>query len=180
MVLLLFWSGNLSAGEDINQRVWVGLDMFSSLLTAELDITEKKDADNQLLLLLMYVDNRETAGKMAGYLEKIETIRGVRIKTELTDDTSLKTYKKRQIAGIFLSQKIKQNLGSIIQQGKKRHIIVFSPFEEDVEQGITGGIIISDTIRPYINMETIRESGIRIKPFFFRGAKQYESRKKIK
>jgi hypothetical protein len=43
-----------------------------------------------------------------------------------------------------------------------------------VERGATGGIVVSDRILPYVNMETVRQSEIRIKSFFLRIAVAYE------
>ncbi len=89
---------------------------------------------------------------------------------ELTDDTSLKEYKNTRLAGIFLTQKLGSELESLIQYGRKNHVIVYSPFEEDVKKG---GISITSIILPYVNMDAMKSSGIRIKQFFLRIVKQY-------
>lgn len=55
-----------------------------------------------------------------------------------------------------------------MRYGIKHRIIIFSPFQGDVERGASGGILISDRILPYLNLETMHLSDIRIKPFFLR------------
>jgi hypothetical protein len=50
---------------------------------------------------------------------------------------------------------------------------VFSPFAGDVEAGVSSGLVVSDRILPYVNVEAMRLSGVQMKPFFLRVAEQY-------
>jgi hypothetical protein len=143
-------------------------------VAADQDIAGKYGPDGKLLLVLMYVDEKEAAEEMALYLAKIEHIRGIPIRVELTDDTSMKSYEDTPLAGIFLTQKLNAELEHVIGYGMEHHTIVLSPFEGDLERGVLGGIAISDRILPYVNMEAMRSWGIRIKGFFLRIAEQYE------
>ncbi|WP_022669170.1 hypothetical protein [Desulfospira joergensenii] len=101
-------------------------------------------------------------------------IHGIPIRVEVTTDTSLEQYSKEPPAGIFLVQEISDDLERVINFGKLHKIIVFSPFEGDVEAGVLGGIHISERMLPYINQRTLDASGIKIKPFFLRVSKHYE------
>ena len=65
-------------------------------------------------------------------------------------------------------------LRHIVSYGIKNHIIVFSPFEGDVEKSITAGVFIGARVQPSINMKTLKASGIQIKFFFLKVAKKYE------
>lgn len=174
LCLLTFLQGNLYAQEWEEPRIWAGLDLFPSLVAADQDIAGKYGPDGKLLLVLIYVDEREAAEEMALYLAKIEHIRGIPIRIELTDDASMKSYEDISLAGIFLTQRLDGELEYVIRYGRERHTIVLSPFEGDVERGVLGGIAISDRILPYVNMEAMRLWGIRIKGFFLRIAEQYE------
>lgn len=174
LCLLTFFQGNLYAQEWEEPRIWAGLDLFPSLVAADQDIAEKHGPDGKLLLVLMYVDEKEAAEEMALYLAKIEHIRGILIRIELTDDTSMKSYEDTPLAGIFLTQRLYGELEHVIGYGMEHHTIVLSPFEGDVERGVLGGIAISDRILPYVNIEAMRSWGIRIKGFFLRIAEQYE------
>jgi len=174
LCLLIFLQGNLYGQQWEEPRIWAGLDLFPSLVAADQDIAEKHGPDGKLLLVLMYVEEKEAAEEMALYLAKIEHIRGIHIRVELTDDTSMKSYEDTPLAGIFLTQRLNAELEHVIGYGMEHHTIVLSPFEGDVERGVLGGIAISDRILPYVNMKAMRSWGIRIKGFFLRIAEQYE------
>ncbi len=164
---------NIHADDELeDHRVLLGLDGFPGLLAADLDITGKTD-HGRLILVLVYTDRKQKAEELAVYLKEIKTIRKIPVQIELTDDTSLKEYKNTRLAGIFLTQKLGSELESLIQYGRKNHVIVYSPFEEDVKKGVPGGISITSIILPYVNMDAMKSSGIRIKQFFLRIVKQY-------
>ncbi len=163
------------AAEGEERRIWAGLELFPSLLAADLDIEEKRDDGDTLLLVLFYVDDRETAEEMARFLrEEIGTIRDLPIRVELTDDPLLSRYDDRPPAGIFLTQRLRHRLGMIIRYGREHRLIVFSPFAGDVERGVLAGILIGDRILPLINVEAMAASEIRFKSFFLRIAARYE------
>ena len=79
LCLLTFFQGNTYAQEWEEPRIWAGLDLFPSLVAADQDIAEKCDSDGKLLLVLMYVDEKEAAEEMALYLAKVKYIRGIPI-----------------------------------------------------------------------------------------------------
>jgi hypothetical protein len=175
-LLVLPFPGGANAGERETLRTWVGIDIFPSFLAADRDIVSKTGSDGKLLLVLKYIDDKETAEKMARHLKKINTIRGIPIRIELVNDASLEAFKNAKIAGIFITEKDRfpPNIIDLLDFGRKNHVIIFSPFTGDVEAGVAGGIFISDRILPYVNIKTLQLSGIRIKPFFLRIAKTYE------
>jgi hypothetical protein len=173
-VFLLIPAGNPSAGEQNDWRVGAGLELFPSLLAADIDIAGKSGSDGRLLLLLVCPDRKDRAEEAALELKKIGQIRGIPIRIELTHDTAFKEYEHVKAAGIFLISPLGDEFESLVRYGRAHQTIVFSPFEGDVERGASGGILISDRILPYLNMESLRLSKIRIKPFFLRIAEQYE------
>ncbi len=172
--LLSFPVGDSLAGEMEERRVRAGLDLFPSLLAADMDIVNKQNSDGSLSLVLVYLDNREAVEEMARYLERIEEIRNMPVRVELTDDPSLKNYEDRPPFGIFLAQPMPRELQSIVLYGRDHQVIVFSPFEGDVERGVLGGIDIAETVLPYVNNEAMRQAEIRIKPFFLKIAKHHD------
>jgi hypothetical protein len=172
MLVLLALTGRVSASDAEAPRVWAGLDLFPSLLAADENIAEKQGPDGKLLLLLMVADEKKAAEEMALHIEKVGKIRRTPIRVEIAE--SLKDYENKTVAGIFLTQKMRSEFDSVLQYGKDRHVIVFSPFEGDVERGASGGIIISDRFVPYINLKTLNASKIDIRPLFRRIAERYE------
>ncbi len=174
ILFLIIRAGNLFAGQENEWRVGAGLELFPSLLAADTDIAGKSGSDGMLLLVLVCPDRKDMAEETALELRKIGNIRGIPIRVELTQDTAFKAYENIRIAGIFLLCTIGDEFESLVRYGRAHQTIVFSPFEGDVERGASGGILISDRILPYVNMESLRLSKIRIKPFFLRIAESYE------
>lgn len=173
LFILFLTMTSVSAGELDKQRVWAGLELFPTMLAADSDIAEKKDADNRLHLLVVYRDRKNDAEDIAGYLNRIRTVRGIELVVHVEPYNAINDDDARQIAGVFLTQKSPADLDRIIRFGEEKHAIVFSPFPGDIERGVTGGILVSDMIQPYVNMDELNRASIRLKPFFLRVAEQY-------
>ncbi len=172
--LALLLPGSLSAGGERDfWRAAAGLRVFPSMLAADMDIAAKAmepDGEKRLLLVLLYVDRKDIAEELARHLRKVGSIRGLGIRVEVSDDPAMTDYTTRKPAGIYLTQKLGGDLQSVMAYGRLNQRIVFSPFESDVERGVPGGIIITDKILPYINIEAMKLSEIEIKPFFLKVA----------
>lgn len=164
----------LSAGELVKHRIRAGLELFPAMLAADSGIGEKQTPDGRLLLLLVYRDRKAEAEEMAEFLSSINTIRGISVKVDITPYSRIEAYENTRVAGIFLTQKEPGALFRIIHYGEKHRVIVFSPFAGDIERGVSGGILISDIIQPYVNMESLDRSTIALKPFFMKVAERYE------
>ena len=171
--LLLICCALARAMEMEDVRLRAGLDVFRSVLAADMNIMDKRGPDGALLLVLIYRNNKSIAENVARHLEDAQRIHGVPIRVAIATSASLDQYRDPPPAGIFMVQEIRNDLETVIDYGKKHRIIVFSPFEGDVEAGVVGGIHISDRLLPYINIGAMKASGIRIKPFFLRVSKHY-------
>jgi hypothetical protein len=169
----LLMPGSLFANELSDERVRIGLDLFPSLLAADADIAAKKCADGNLHLLLVHAGRERFAREMAERLSQIKEIRGIPIRVSLVAIEALGETLECPIAGIFLSERVGDGLSSVIRFGRDRHAVLFSPFPGDVEKGVASGILISDRILPYVNLEALRLSGVHIKSFFFGIAEHY-------
>lgn len=172
--LLCFDGGRACAAEKAQIRVRAGLDLFPSLLAADMGIEDKKGPDGTLLLILLYKDEKAYAQELAEHLGQVSQIRGIPIHIEVSDALSLSKFAK-QAAGIFLTQPLGDNLREVIAYGREKQVVVFSPFEGDVERGVLGGIYISDRLLPYLNVAALQASHVQIKPFFLRVAMRYEN-----
>lgn len=166
--------GSAHAVEMAELRLKAGLDLFQSILAADMDIAKKKGPNGSLLLMLVYKNDAETAENLARNLMNGHRIQGIPIRVKTATMSTLISPAKDPPAGIFLVQELKHELPSVIDFGTKHSIIVFSPIEGDVEAGVLGGIHISDRLLPHINIRTLKASRLRIKPFFLRVSKHYE------
>ena len=164
------------ADSDSDRRIAIGIKLFRTMLAADLGLKEKTDNRGKLVLALFYRKDQGRAARLAEKLAVKGAIRELPISVVVTDDPGLNGFRDRFPAGIFLTERPrrKETLDRLVSLGKRHGVIVYSPFEGHVEQGVTGGIYITNRVQPYVNTRTIGESGIRIKKFFMKVAKEYE------
>jgi hypothetical protein len=48
----------------------------------------------------------------------------------------------------------------------ERGVILYSPFEGDVERGATAGVSIQSKVQPFVNAGTLKSSGIALRRFY--------------
>lgn len=162
------------AGELDRVRIWAGLELFPAMVAADEGIHDKKSDDNTLSLLFVYRDLKKDAHEMAGHVKQIGMIRDLAISVTVVSYTQLSGYDRKAIGGVFLTQHPGEFCDDVIRFGQKNHALIFSPFEGDVENGISGGILISDIIKPYVNTDALNKAHLSLKPFFLRVAEHYD------
>jgi hypothetical protein len=168
LAVMIFSGGSVYSVERDELRVRAGLDLFPSLVTADLDIAKKKGSDGTVTLLLIYTDNRAQAVSMSETLSALKTIRNIPIRVEVSNDLTMRVYTDNPPAGIFITQPLYERLPEIIKFAIDKGVILFSPYQGDVEKGVLGGLHITDRVLPYINKSTMNAAGINIKQFFMR------------
>ena len=173
IILLSSTIAGAGAVERDELRVNAGLDYFQSILTADLDIAEKKGDDGFLTLLLIYTDNRPQAEKMTRIISSLKEIKDIPIRVEITNDLTLSSFKDKPPAGIFITQPLENKLPDVVDYAVKNSIVLFSPFKGDVEKGVLGGIHISAKVRPYINLSAMKASKVRITKIFISVSETY-------
>ena len=160
------------AGSD-NKRLLIGTELFPSFLASDTNISEKTDNDGNLFIVVIYQYDIQTAKDMAKRLKSLGKIRDIPIKVKVSSAQEIEKFDNQKIAGMFISETMIP-LTSIINDSIEKHYIVFSPYEGDVEKGVTGGIYITEKILPYINLTTTHRAAIKMKSFFIRVSKKYE------
>ena len=161
-----------------DRRITIGAKIFRALLAADVDIAQKTTSDGSLRLCLLYVDDTANADKAVETLGNRRGPSQIREKDVSIDilpsGECVSQTRKERFAGIFLSQILSdKELKKLMEYANEQHIIVFSPFEGDVERGVLSGIAVEARIRPYLNMETLQTSRIRLKNFFLKVVKLY-------
>jgi len=174
-VALVFFllPGEVAADGLSERRAWVGLDLFPTFLAADNQIDGKKGEDGTLHLLLVHRGRRDLAEEMAEQLAQVGEVRGIPIRVSEVEVEDLENTGSDTTAGVFLVERLGDGLEAVVRFGQERHVIVFSPFAGDVEAGASSGLVISDRILPYVNIEAMRLSGVHIKSFFLRVAERY-------
>jgi hypothetical protein len=166
------------ADEVHERRATAGLRLFRALLAADVRLQTKTVSPNQILIVFVYVADKRHAAELAerfiAEAKERDTIRGLSIVTELTNDPTLASYGDRVPAGVFLTESPSRTaLAALIGAGIQRHVIVYSPFEGHVESGVLGGLSVEAQVRPFLNQQTLEASQIALKPFFLNVAKVY-------
>jgi hypothetical protein len=105
---------------------------------------------------------------MSQRLCELKAIRNIPVRVEISNDLAMSAYADNPPAGIFILQPLGEKLPELIRFAVNKGIILFSPFQGDVEKGVLGGLHISDRVLPYINKSTMNSAGINIKQFFIR------------
>lgn len=181
VLLLVGWHQVARAADEAQERrIRIGLRLFRVTLAADEDLAHKADPAGKLLLVVFYAEDSNLAKEFAEELRQLGrgdergTIRKVPIDVQVSNDPELKAYWNRVPAGIFLVEDLGEDkIRRLVHYGIEHHIIVYSPFEGDVDRGVLAGLAIETTVRPYINLHTLRESKIRIMNFFLKVAKHY-------
>jgi hypothetical protein len=159
--------------ESENKRLLIGIELFPSFLASDQHIKEKKDQENLLNILVLYQYDRKVAEDITSRLKSLGKIRGIAFRIIIASVNDIQYSSNQPIAGVFIAESLLP-LEPIIKKSIDHHYIVFSPFEGDVERGITGGIHISEKIVPFVNMSTLKKANIQLKSFFLRVSKKYE------
>ncbi|ETR73455.1 MAG: hypothetical protein OMM_00933 [Candidatus Magnetoglobus multicellularis str. Araruama] len=156
---------------DIN-RALIGIELFPSFLASDRGI-ENKTQDNQLNIVFIYQFDRDVAEELSIRLNALGKIRGIPIQITISSANNFECSGNKKIAGVFITESMIR-LEEIIKKSIENQFIVFSPFEGDVEKGVTGGIYITERIVPYINLKTLGLAKISMKSFFLRVSHKYE------
>lgn len=165
----------LRSDDMADRRADVGARVFRALLAADLDLPKKTVAGNQILIVFFYANDSRRATELAAAFVGGGDVRGLPVVTEVTNDATFAKYAGRIPAGVFLADAAPRGtLQSLVRFGIERHVIVYSPFEGDVESGILGGLSIEAQVRPYLNRATLESSHIALKEFFLKVAKVYQ------
>lgn len=159
-----------------DRRAEVGARVFRALLAADVDLPKKTIAGNQILIVFFfYGSDSRRAVELAGAFVGAGDVRGLPVVTEVSNDATFARYAGRLPAGVFLADAApRATVQSLARFGIDRHVIVYSPFEGDVESGILGGLSIEAQVRPYLNRATLESSHITLKEFFLKVAKVYQ------
>lgn len=173
LLMVLLFPSLLLADSMEEIRVAVASRLFPSMLAADEALEQRTDANKQLTILVIYLERRDAAERAAAEIRRVGSIRKIKVDVRIVTVASLSTY-PQQLAGIFIADRLESSLPQVIAFAQSRNIITFSPYRGDVEQGVAGGILVRDRILPYINLKTLREASITLRPFYLKVAETYE------
>lgn len=160
-----------------DRRLTIGAKIFRALLAADLGLEKKTTPDGELNLCLLYTDESSNAETVAKTLANRDDprIRGKKLHIETLPYAQCLDDSAGRHTAIFLTQRLNDaELSRLLVSAGRHGILVFSPFEGDIERGVPGGIAVEARVRPYLNLTALRRADIRLKSFFVEVAKKYE------
>ncbi|MEN8140458.1 MAG: hypothetical protein ABFR97_04470 [Thermodesulfobacteriota bacterium] len=165
-------SGRAAAESPELRRLQAGLDLFPSVLAADIDIREKTSAEGVLNIAVIYENNPQQAEDAAARLRQVARVKNIPLRVLIINPVLLEATPP-PVAGIFISEPRLRHLGRVVAYGKANAAITFSPFQGDISAGVASSIQVTANILPQVNTNTLRVSGLRLKPFFLRIASHY-------
>jgi hypothetical protein len=164
---------NVHADSYDDRRVRAGARLFRSMLAADTGLARRKDADGSLHVMLYAADPqlaREIGALIVPADPAKSKLRGMPMTLQNAD--RLPADGTEVPAGLFLASiPSDAELERLVRWSIANKVIVYSPFEGHVERGVAGGISIEAKVQPYVNLATLKASGVELKPLFMKVAK---------
>jgi hypothetical protein len=92
-------------------------------------------------------------------------ISGVEI--EVTTQSALPAQDAEAPDAVFLAEPLDDEaFSNLLAWCIARRVILYSPFEGDVERGATAGLSIQAKVQPFVNRHTLDATGITLRSFF--------------
>lgn len=152
-----------------DRRVRSAARLLRALLAADEALERKQDANSRIQVLLL--GERETdllpvqnLIALGGDGEQAR-VRGLEL--AVRRGFSVPAAGQPRPVAVFLAEplsadRFRELLAWCIAEG----VILYSPFEGDVERGATAGLSVQAKVQPFVNLSTLKSSGIRLRPFY--------------
>lgn len=168
------------AGAYGDGRAESGARLFRAMLAADVELEKKVDAEGALTIAVVHagdVDRAKALGDLVARRDAnraSEAIKGLPVRIQVLRVEDLPPAGARPVAAVFIAEPLRRDaVGSLIRFGVERRVIIYSPFEGDVERGVAGGLSIEAQVRPFVNTGALRASQVTLKEFFLKVAKAF-------
>jgi hypothetical protein len=175
LILCSLPSHSLFADAFSERRASVGLNLFRTFVGADQKLDERRDDRGNLVIFLLYVsDDRSALGYQQQLQQTMVTVREIPVQVEVV--SLLQLQQSLLIpAAIFVAEKLRSDERQwLVDYSIRQGLAVFSPFDGDVEKGVLGGLTVEASVRPLVNIKTLKASKVALKPFYLSVARQYE------
>ena len=151
------------------RRVRTAARLVRALLTAHEGLAAKAQSDGGLEVLVLGDQDRQTdplPSLIAPPVKGSPTqISGHALRARISFE--LPPAESSLPVAVFLSQKLDDPaFAELLQWCIERGVILYSPFEGDVERGATAGVSIQAKVQPFVNLDTLSSSGIALRRFY--------------
>jgi len=163
--------------EEEKRRIDISLTIFPRIVAVDNNFRSKLSSVRKVNLAFIYSDSKDAAQSLAELMKKKnKNIGGMGVEAIAVSVDELVSEKhKHDITAFFLSERLKKSsLEDVLAFAEKKNRIVFSPFTGDVERGVTVGISVTNRVKPYFNLSTLKKSDIVINALLMKMSKRYE------
>ncbi|MBI5505417.1 MAG: hypothetical protein HY899_11490 [Deltaproteobacteria bacterium] len=159
--------GPAGADDAAVKRAEMGVRLVPQIVALDQDLETKRTQDQHTRIALVYDRDESLARRLAAAMRAgtdggaaAPRIDAVVVVAERIDDSQA-----LPPAALFLVEPLPDHLFRVVQRfAIQRQRILFSAFRGDVERGATAGIDVGIRVRTYFNLQTLRESNVRINP----------------
>jgi len=153
------------------RRVRSAARLFRYVLAADVDVVNKAGADGNLQVLVYARPGQD----VDAVLKLLAPASGGKVR-----DRSLVAATIAELpgadapapAGVFLAAPLPDpEFQRLLDWSIERRVLVYSPFEGDVERGASAGIAVEAKVLPYVNLTTLEKSHIQLGKLFLDVAK---------
>ncbi len=175
LIILLIFSSAISADGYQERRVIAGVKLFHALVAADLDLSAKLDAEGRVDLAVLYRQDPDAAGQPLEWLQT-KAVAGMQMHAMRARTLALDRLTHGQPpSALYIAERLSaEQLRTVIDYAAVHHRVLYSPFEGDVEAGVTAGLSVQARVRPYLNRTALLAAGLNIKPFFLKIARLHE------
>jgi hypothetical protein len=163
------------ADENDSRRVDISLSIFPRIIAVDNHFREKLNSDKEAYLLFVYDNNEEYARQLAARMKKGNTnIGGMRVVVEAMSINEEFLPEDVPTALFVVERLTDAQLEKVMAFANETHRLVFSPYLGDVERGVTVGISVTNRVKPYFNLSSLRESKVSINALLMKMSKRHE------
>lgn len=151
------------------RRVRTGARVFRTLLLADVALAAKAGVDGKLDIAIYASPGARIDDITALIVPEGAGAPGPAIQLRRLDALDESTPPP---VGLFLATPLTETqLVRAVDWSIRNQVILYSPFEGDVERGATAGLSIEAKVLPFVNQRTLSASGVELKPFFLKVAR---------
>ena len=180
LILVLLMSGFIPtisyADTAEERRLTISTSIFPKIVALDQQLATKTAPDGSLYLGVVYIEDDDNAKNTAlNIRNKVKKLAGINVHVENIPLSQILKAAHRRYAGLLLSEKFfGKDLIDIITFASEQNILLFSPFDGDIEKGVSSSIFVGAKIRPYFNISALKEANIQLRPSILKVSKTYE------
>lgn len=158
------------------RRITISASIFPKIIAVDQDLANKLDKEGYVRLAIIYSSSKTKAQKISKIMtRKVKNIAGNKIKIELIDINNRGFEDREKLTGIFFVDEMTDDeLGKLVSYSSENNVLLFSPFEGDIERGVMSSIFVGIKIRPYFNVKSMKLANVNLKPALIKVSKTYE------